>query len=59
MVGIILVLACFPAWYTWTQIARPQVFHVPVFNPPLVHVLLASVTMVALIFAAIARDAAR
>ena len=53
MVGIILVLACFPAWYTWTQIARPHVFHMPVFNPPLVHVLLASLTMVALIFAAI------
>ena len=53
MVGIILVLACFPAWYSWTQIARPQVFHVPVFNPPLAHVLLASLTMVALIFAAI------
>ena len=53
MVGVILVLACFPAWYSWTQIARPHVFHVPVFNPPLIHVLLSSLTMVGLISAAI------
>jgi hypothetical protein len=53
MVGIILVLACFPAWYSWTQIARPQVFHVPVYNPPLTHVLAASLTIIALLFAAL------
>jgi len=53
MVGIILLVACFPAWYSWTQIARPQVFHVPVFNPPLVQVVMASVKIAVLIFAAI------
>lgn len=53
MVGTILLVACFPAWYSWTQIARPQVFHVPVFNPPLTHVVLAGAAMLALIFAAI------
>jgi hypothetical protein len=53
MVGIILVLACFPAWYSWTQIARVQVFHVPAFNPPLIQVLLASLAIVALLFAAL------
>jgi hypothetical protein len=53
MVAIIFVVACLPAWYSWTQIARPQVFHVPVYNPPLAHVLIASLTMVALILAAL------
>ena len=53
IVGIIFVLACFPAWYSWTQIARPQVFHVPVYNPPLTHVLAAILTIGALIFAAL------
>jgi hypothetical protein len=53
MVGIIALLACFPAWYSWTQIARPQVFHVPVYNPPLTHVLAAILAVGALIFAAL------
>ena len=53
MVGIILVLACFPAWYSWTQIARPNVFHVPVYNPPLTHIVAAALAIVALIFAAL------
>jgi hypothetical protein len=53
MVGSLFVLACFPAWYLWTQIARVQVFHQPAFNPPMTHVLLASLAIAALIFAAI------
>ncbi len=53
VVGALFVLACFPAWFLWTQIARVQVFHQPAFNPPMTHVLLASFTMAALIFAAI------
>jgi hypothetical protein len=53
MVGVILVLACFPAWYSWTQIARPNVFHVPVYNPPFPHVVAAALTIGALIFIAL------
>ena len=53
MVGGILLLACFPAWYSWTQVARPLVFHVPVFHPPLAHVLAASLTIGALVFTAL------
>jgi hypothetical protein len=39
-VGLATVTVCFViggffAWYTWTQHARPNVFNVPVFNPPL------------------------
>src|SRR5687768_6941342 len=29
------VLGCTLAWYSWTQHARPNVFSVPVYNPPL------------------------
>jgi hypothetical protein len=53
LVGVILLAACFPAWYSWTQIARTQVFHVPVYNPPLTHVALAAASIALLIFAAI------
>ncbi len=31
--GFLLVGAFF-AWFSWTQIARPKVFHVPVYSPP-------------------------
>ncbi|HEV7607111.1 MAG TPA: hypothetical protein VGO61_07230 [Steroidobacteraceae bacterium] len=53
MVGIILVVACFPAWYSWTQIARTKIFHVPEYNPPLTHVVLGAAAIALLIFAAI------
>jgi hypothetical protein len=53
MVGIILVVACFPAWYSWTQIARTKIFHVPQYNPPLTHVVLGAAAIALLIFAAI------
>ncbi len=53
MVGIIFVFACLPAWYSWTQIARPHVFHVPVYNPPLTHLVLATLAIAVLLFAAL------
>lgn len=34
VVGALFMGASFPAWYMWTQIARPQVFKVPVYHPP-------------------------
>ena len=53
--GMIVVAICFLlgallAWFSWTQIARPKVFHVPVYHPPLTHILIAGVTIIALIF---------
>jgi hypothetical protein len=30
----LFLIGCVLAWYSWTQIARPQVFHVPVYHPP-------------------------
>jgi hypothetical protein len=38
------------AWYSWTQIARPSVFKVPLYNPPVGAVLIAAVAICTLIF---------
>src|SRR6516225_7117852 len=32
--AVLFFLGAFLAWYSWTQIARPSVFHVPAYNPP-------------------------
>jgi hypothetical protein len=51
--GIILFSAgCFAAWFTWTQIARPKVFHVEKFNPPTVLIVIALITIALLIISA-------
>ncbi len=47
------VIGCFFAWYSWTQIARVQVFHVPAFNPPVTAVLIAVAAIGGLLFAAL------
>lgn len=39
--GIMFVLGAYIAWYAWTQRARPKVFHVPIYNPPLLDILIA------------------
>lgn len=33
--GIVFLLGAFMAWFLWTQQARPNAFHVPVYHPPL------------------------
>ena len=52
-VAILFVLGALLAWFSWTQIARPKVFHLPVYNPPPSHVLIAVVAVLALIFFAL------
>ena len=54
----VLVLACaafvlgsLVAWYTWTQVARTKVFHMPEYQPPLVYLFLA-LAIILLLFAA-------
>jgi len=47
------LLGSFLAWFSWTQIARPKVFHVPAYNPPLAAVVIAVAVIVALIFCAL------
>lgn len=39
--AVLFVLGSLLAWFSWTQIARPKVFHVPAFNPPLAAVVIA------------------
>jgi hypothetical protein len=41
--------ASFLAWFTWTHIARTQVFHLDPYTPPLGQIVLAAATIVALI----------
>lgn len=50
VVCIFFVLGAYLAWFSWTQIARPKVFHIPAYNPPLVAVIIAVVAMAVLIF---------
>jgi hypothetical protein len=47
------LLGSYLAWYSWTRIARPNVFHVPAYNPPLEAVLTAAAAISILIFAAL------
>ena len=56
--GLVAVAALFPlssflAWFSWTQIARPKVFHVPVYHPPLTHILAAGAAILTLVFCAL------
>ncbi|MGE5393916.1 MAG: hypothetical protein ACM3P1_04175 [Candidatus Saccharibacteria bacterium] len=49
--GIITVilfffLGSFLAWYSWTQIARPKVFHVPAYNPS-IHLVILAIALIA------------
>jgi hypothetical protein len=53
VVAVLFVLGSFLAWFSWTQIARTQVFHVPAYNPPLAYVATAIAAVGALIFTAI------
>jgi hypothetical protein len=50
---VLLSLGGLLAWFTWTQIARVQVFHLPAFNPPLIAVLVALAAIALLVFAAL------
>ncbi|HEY3369290.1 MAG TPA: hypothetical protein VGK10_00500 [Prolixibacteraceae bacterium] len=40
-ISLLFLAGSFLAWFSWTQIARPNVFHVPAYNPPLIMVLIA------------------
>lgn len=52
-VAAIFTLGAFLAWFSWTQIARPKVFHVPVYNPPPAFLLTAVAVIAVLIFSAL------
>jgi hypothetical protein len=50
--AIFFTLASVIAWYSWTQSARQQVFHVPLYNPPPAYLAMAVAAILALIAAA-------
>ncbi|MEO8454557.1 MAG: hypothetical protein ABI454_05300 [Sphingomicrobium sp.] len=52
--GALFAIACFLAWFTWTQIARTKVFHQPPYTPPLAWSA-AAATAIALLFVAALR----
>jgi hypothetical protein len=49
----LFLLGSLLAWFTWTQIARPKVFHLPVYHLPLPAVISAVAAIAALIFVAL------
>jgi hypothetical protein len=53
VVGTFFAIGCALAWFTWTQIARPKVFHVPPYRPPLTAVAAACAVIAALLFCAL------
>ncbi|HVU26101.1 MAG TPA: hypothetical protein VHE13_18360 [Opitutus sp.] len=52
-VAALFVLGAFLAWFSWTQIARTKVFHLPDYTPPLAAVVIAVAAIVALVFLAL------
>lgn len=51
--GSFFLLGSFLAWFSWTQIARVKVFHLPAYNPPMGAVLVAVVAIGGLMFSAL------
>jgi hypothetical protein len=52
LAGLAFLFGSFVAWYSWTQVARTKVFHMPEYQPPIAYVLLASGAIVFLVTAA-------
>jgi hypothetical protein len=52
LASLAFLLGSFVAWYSWTQVARIKVFHMPEYRPPLVAVVLAIAAIVILVAAA-------
>lgn len=48
-VPILFVAGAFFAWFTWTQIARVKVFHLPAFNPPIAAIAIAAAVIAGLV----------
>ncbi|HEX5472366.1 MAG TPA: hypothetical protein VFW73_10790 [Lacipirellulaceae bacterium] len=53
VVTLFFVLGSFLAWYSWTHIARPKVFHLPLYNPPSSAIAIAAGVIGLLVFSAI------
>lgn len=51
-VSILFLIGSYLAWFSWTQIARTKVFHLPAFTPPLISIMVAVLVILCLIFMA-------
>jgi hypothetical protein len=56
--GVVTVVAFFTigaffAWFTWTRIAVPNVFKLPIYNPPVIAVAIAVAAIVGLVYKAL------
>ncbi|NCD70470.1 hypothetical protein [Mucilaginibacter agri] len=51
--SIFFVLGSYLAWFSWTRIARPKVFHLPIYTPPAPAIITAFVVILILVFIAI------
>lgn len=51
--GVLFGIGSLLAWFSWTRIARPQVFHVPVYTPPAAAMILAILVICGLVFLAL------
>jgi hypothetical protein len=52
LAGLAFLAGSFVAWYSWTQVARTKVFHMPEYRPPMAYLVVASVAIVLLVAAA-------
>ena len=50
--GVTFLVGSYIAWFTWTQQALPNVFHVPVYHPPALTMALGLLSIALLAFAA-------
>jgi hypothetical protein len=48
-VGVLFVAGALLAWFSWTQIARTKVFHLPAYTPPMAAVIVAVLVIAGLI----------
>ncbi len=55
VIFILFLAGAFLAWYSWTQLARPKVFHVAGYNPPAVKIIFACLLIAFLIFISVSR----
>jgi hypothetical protein len=50
---IAFLIACFPAWFLWTQLVRDKILHIGIYNPPMASIALGALAFIALIVLAI------
>lgn len=59
--GLVFIFGSFIAWYLWTQRARPMVYHVPPYHPPVSYIFagVAAIVLLAIVAFALRRAGAQ